>query len=167
MGLFSNFFEKKKDDFNQVINIKSPISGKIIDIKNVPDAVFSQKIVGDGIAIEPTGNEIVAPINGTIGTIFKTMHAFSIQSKEGIELFVHFGIDTVNLQGQGFKKFIQESDIVKVGDKIIFLDLPFLKLNSKSIITPVVISNMEKIKSIKKYSGNTIAGKTTIMSITI
>lgn len=167
MGLFSNFFEKKKDNSNQVIDIISPISGKIIDIKNVPDEVFSQKIVGDGIAIEPIGKEILAPVNGTIGKIFKTMHAFSIQSNDGIELFVHFGIDTINLKGKGFKKMIQESKNVKIGEKIILLDLPFLKLHSKSIITPIVISNMEKIKSIKKYSGNTIAGKTIIMSITI
>ncbi|CAL4042155.1 PTS glucose transporter subunit IIA [Buchnera aphidicola] len=167
MGLFSNFFEKKKDNINQIIDIISPISGKIIDIENVPDAVFSQKIVGDGIAIKPIGNEIVSPINGTIGKIFKTMHAFSIQSNEGIELFVHFGIDTINLRGKGFTKVIQESKNVNIGDKIILLDLPFLKLNSKSIITPVVISNMEKIKSIKKYSGETIAGKTIIMRITL
>ncbi|HXK00473.1 MAG TPA: PTS glucose transporter subunit IIA, partial [Buchnera sp. (in: enterobacteria)] len=143
------------------------ISGNIINIQDVPDEVFSQKIVGDGIAIVPIGNEILAPVNGTIGTIFKTMHAFSIKSNDGIELFVHFGIDTINLKGKGFKKIILKSKNVKIGDKIISLDLPFLTLHSKSIITPIVISNMEKIKSIKKYSGDTIAGKTIIMSITI
>ncbi|HMI77029.1 MAG TPA: PTS glucose transporter subunit IIA [Buchnera sp. (in: enterobacteria)] len=164
MKLFSKFFKSKNKDFNNIVNIISPISGNIIDIENVPDAVFSQKIVGDGIAINPTGCQIVAPINGTIGKIFKTMHAFSIISDEKIEIFVHFGIDTINLQGKGFTQIAQESQKVKIGDVIITLDLPFLKSHAKSIVTPIVIGNMEKIKSLKKYSGDTISGKTVIMS---
>ncbi len=66
---------------------------------NVPDVVFAEKIVGDGIAIKPTGNKMVAPVDGTIGKIFETNHAFSIESDSGVELFVHFGIDTVELKG--------------------------------------------------------------------
>ncbi|WP_343192212.1 PTS glucose transporter subunit IIA [Buchnera aphidicola (Formosaphis micheliae)] len=165
MGLFSNFFKKKNDE-SKIINIVSPISGKIIKIEKVPDKVFSKKIVGDGVAIEPTGHEILSPINGTIETIFKTLHAFSILSCDGIELLVHFGIDTINLKGKGFIQIAKESQTVKMGDKIILLDLPFLKKHSKSIITPIVISNVEKIKSIKKiFCSNAIAGQTSIMHI--
>ncbi|WP_204322754.1 glucose PTS transporter subunit IIA, partial [Streptococcus pneumoniae] len=74
--------------------IYAPISGEIVNIEDVPDVVFSEKIVGDGVAVRPIGNKIVAPVDGVIGKIFETNHAFSMESKEGVELFVHFGIDT-------------------------------------------------------------------------
>lgn len=79
--------------------------------------------MGDGIAIKPTGNKMVAPVDGTIGKIFETNHAFSIESDSGIELFVHFGIDTVELKGEGFKRIAEEGQRVKVGDPVIEFDL--------------------------------------------
>ncbi|XBC39291.1 MAG: PTS glucose transporter subunit IIA [Buchnera aphidicola (Nurudea shiraii)] len=160
MHLFSNLFNKKK------INIFAPLSGNIVNLETVPDVVFSKKIVGDGIAILPTSNIMLSPINGTIAKIFKTLHAFSIKSHEhNIELFVHFGIDTIKLQGSGFKKLAEENQTVKIGDPIINLDLPFLKKTAKSIITPVIISNIELFKKIHKKSGQIIAGKNVIFSI--
>ncbi|WP_343189985.1 PTS glucose transporter subunit IIA [Buchnera aphidicola] len=165
MGIFSNIFGNKTNSKKEKIEIFAPLSGEIIQIEKVPDVVFSDKIVGDGVAIQPTGNSIVAPVNGKIIKIFKTLHAFSIKSDEGIELFVHFGIDTIKLRGKGFEKFANENQKVKVGDLIITFDLPMLKKNAKSIITPVIISNMEKIKKIKKMSGKIISGKTVIMTI--
>lgn len=88
---------------------------------------FCGKIVGDGIAIKPTGNKMVAPVDGTIGKIFETNHAFSIESDSGVELFVHFGIDTVELKGEGFKRIAEEGQRVKVGDTVIEFDLPLLE----------------------------------------
>ncbi|WP_343128650.1 PTS glucose transporter subunit IIA [Buchnera aphidicola (Kurisakia onigurumii)] len=167
MSLFSNFFKSKKEKYFQEIEIVSPISGELINIEKVPDSVFSEKIVGDGISIKPSDNKIVAPIDGNISKIFDTLHAFSMKSIHGIEIFVHFGIDTVNLKGKGFKKIIQHTGKVKKGDVIITVDLDFLIKNAKSIITPVVISNMEKIKILKKMSGLVVAGKTPIMLATM
>ncbi|QJC34286.1 PTS glucose transporter subunit IIA [Enterobacteriaceae endosymbiont of Donacia cinerea] len=165
MNIFSNFFKKKKQI--KFTKIFAPISGNIIDIEKVPDIVFSDKIVGDGIAINPTGNIIVAPVDGIIGKIFETNHAFSIKTYNKIELFVHFGIDTVKLKGKGFtRKFnLKKNNIVKKGEIIIELDLNFLKKTAKSIYTPVIISNIEKINKIKKYSGNVIAGIDPILEI--
>ncbi|XBC38242.1 MAG: PTS glucose transporter subunit IIA [Buchnera aphidicola (Floraphis choui)] len=166
MNLFSNFFKTKNITSRKIINIFAPLSGDIVNLEEVPDIVFSKKIVGDGIAILPNSNIMLSPINGTIGKIFTTLHAFSIQSKEDdIELFVHFGIDTVKLKGIGFKKIAQENQIVKIGDPIISLNLPLLKNTAKSILTPVVISNMELFKKIYKRSGQIIAGKNIIFSI--
>ncbi|WP_343154822.1 PTS glucose transporter subunit IIA [Buchnera aphidicola (Pseudoregma panicola)] len=165
MGIFSNIFGNKKNCENKQTEIFAPLSGEIINIEKVPDIVFSDKIVGDGIAIQPTGNSIVSPVNGKISKIFNTLHAFSIKSDEGIELFVHFGIDTIKLKGKGFEKFANENQKVKIGDLIITFDLPMLKKNAKSVITPVVISNMEKIKKIKKMSGKITSGKTIIMIV--
>jgi len=165
MNFFSKLFNNSNHISKKKIDIFSPLSGKITHIEDVPDEVFSKKIVGDGVAILPTSNIILAPINGKIGKIFKTLHAFSIKSKNGVELFVHFGIDTVTLKGLGFKQISKENDTVEIGDPIISIDLPLLTKSAKSILTPVIISNIEKFTKIIKNTGPVIAGKTVIFSI--
>lgn len=148
MGLFDKLKSLVSDDKKDTgtIEIIAPLSGEIVNIEDVPDVVFAEKIVGDGIAIKPTGNKMVAPVDGTIGKIFETNHAFSIESDSGVELFVHFGIDTVELKGEGFKRIAEEGQRVKVGDTVIEFDLPLLEEKAKSTLTPVVISNMDEIK---------------------
>ncbi|CUR53444.1 Glucose-specific phosphotransferase enzyme IIA component [Serratia symbiotica] len=167
MGLLNtlkSLVSHNKKNIN-IIEIIAPISGSIVNIEDVQDIVFSEKIIGDGVAIKPSGNKIVAPINGKIGKIFETNHAFSIKSDNGIELFVHFGIDTVKLKGKGFTRIAKEGQNVKIGDIIIIFNLSFLKEKAKSILTPIVISNMDEIKEIIKLSGNVIFGETPIMRI--
>ncbi|CAL4318200.1 PTS glucose transporter subunit IIA [Buchnera aphidicola] len=164
MNLFSKFF-KKKEKTPKITEIISPISGTIVDIESVPDEVFSKKIIGDGVAIQPSGGKIVAPVSGIIGKIFKTMHAFSIVTENNIEIFVHFGIDTILLKGKGFKQYAKEKQKVKIGDVILKYDLKFLEKKTKSLLTPIVISNMKHIKKLTKYSGKVFSGKTKIMSI--
>lgn len=147
MGLFDKIksaFSSESADAG-AIDIIAPLSGEIVNIEDVPDVVFAEKIVGDGIAIKPAGNKMVAPVNGTIGKIFETNHAFSIESNDGIELFVHFGIDTVELKGEGFTRIAEEGQEVKAGDTIIEFDLAVLEEKAKSTLTPVVISNMDEI----------------------
>lgn len=147
------------------IDIIAPISGEIIAIEDVPDVVFAEKIVGDGIAIRPTGNKMVAPCDGEIGKIFETNHAFSLESDTGIELFVHFGIDTVELKGEGFTRIAQEGQKVKMGDTIIEFDLEYLTEKAKSILTPVVISNMDEIKELQKMSGTVEVATDAVLKI--
>lgn len=165
MGLFSRLFGNKSGNTPDAIEIVAPLSGTIVNIEDVPDVVFAEKIVGDGIAIKPTGNKMVAPVDGTIGKIFETNHAFSIESESGIELFVHFGIDTVELKGEGFTRIAEEGQKVKKGDVIIELDLPLLEDKAKSTLTPVVISNMDEVKELIKLSGTVIAGETSVIRI--
>ena len=165
MGLFDKIKQLVSDDNKNSIEIIAPLSGEIVKIEDVPDVVFAEKIVGDGVAIKPSGNKIVAPLSGKIGKIFETNHAFAIESDEGIELFVHFGIDTVELKGEGFKRVAEEGQQVKVGDTIIEIDLPLLERKAKSVLTPVVISNMETIIELNKLSGSVEAGKTPIMRV--
>ncbi|VEB71209.1 Glucose-specific phosphotransferase enzyme IIA component [Providencia rustigianii] len=95
----------------------------------------------------------------------KTNHAFSIESDDGIELFVHFGIDTVELKGEGFKRIAEEGQTVKKGDLVIEFDLALLEEKAKSTLTPVVISNMDEIKELNKLSGSVTVGETVIMRI--
>ncbi|CAL4326129.1 PTS glucose transporter subunit IIA [Buchnera aphidicola] len=165
MNFFSNLFKNKNPSFSKKIEVFAPLSGDIVNIEDVPDLVFSKKIVGDGIAIKPSGNKIVAPVNGTIGKVFETLHAFSIISEDNVELFVHFGIDTVKLKGAGFTKIAENNQKVKIGDEIITFDLDFLTEKSYSVLTPVVISNIENFKKIEKSSGTIISGKSIIISL--
>ncbi|MFM6282778.1 MAG: PTS glucose transporter subunit IIA, partial [Dolichospermum sp.] len=134
MSLFNKLKSLINDDGldADAIVVIAPISGEIINIEDVPDVVFAKKIVGDGIAIKPSGNKMVAPVNGTIGKIFETNHAFSIESDEGIELFIHFGIDTEELKGEGFRRIAEEGQTVKVGDIILEFDLVLLEEKAKS-----------------------------------
>ncbi|MDD7805322.1 MAG: PTS glucose transporter subunit IIA [Endozoicomonas sp. (ex Botrylloides leachii)] len=150
---------------DQGTEIKAPITGEIVPIESVPDPVFSDKIVGDGIAINPTGSRMVAPCDGTIGKIFITNHAFSMQTPSGVELFVHFGLDTVELKGEGFKRIAVEGQDIKAGETVIEVDLDFLKEKAKSIITPIVISNMDDVASIEKASGAVTEGNETLMTV--
>ena len=168
MGLFDKLkaLVEEGDLSSNAIEIIAPISGEIVNIEDVPDVVFSDKIVGDGIAIKPAGNKIVAPVNGTIGKIFETNHAFSIESDHGIELFVHFGIDTVELKGEGFSRIAEQGQAVKVGDTILEFDLALLEEKANSTLTPVIISNMDEIKEMNKLSGSVTAGETPVLRVT-
>ena len=167
MGLFDKLKSLVSDDKKDTgtIEIIAPLSGEIVNIEDVPDVVFAEKIVGDGIAIKPTGNKMVAPVDGTIGKIFETNHALYIESDSGVELFVHFGIDTVELKGEGFKRIAEEGQRVKVGDTVIEFDLPLLEEKAKSTLTPVVISNMDEIKELIKLSGSVTVGETPVIRI--
>ena len=165
MGLFDKLFGSKENKSVEV-EIYAPISGEIVNIEDVPDVVFSEKIVGDGVAIRPTGNKIVAPVDGVIGKIFETNHAFSMESKEGVELFVHFGIDTVELKGVVFTRIAPEGQTDKRGDTVIEFDLPLLESKAKSVLTPVVISNMDEISCVVKKSGEVVAGESVVLSLT-
>ncbi|KGG79403.1 hypothetical protein Y919_12390 [Caloranaerobacter azorensis H53214] len=150
---------------NKSKNILAPMIGKVIDIENVPDEVFSQKMVGDGVAIEPTDGIVVAPCDGKIIQLFPTNHAVGIETKEGLQILIHIGIDTVELKGKGFKSYVTKGDYVKIGDKLLEVDLEYLQENGKSIISPIVITNMELVDSLNKIKGFVKASNDSIMEI--
>lgn len=141
---FFNFLKKKEEKW---IEIYAPVSGILIPLSEVPDEAFSLKMIGDGCAIIPTEGAIYSPMDGEID-IFETNHAVSIESINGFEMIVHFGIDTVKLNGKGLNR-ISEIGKVKKGKKLIEYDLDYIKKNSKSIITPIVITNMDIVKKIE------------------
>lgn len=132
----------------KTLSLKSPMDGEVIDITKVPDAVFSQKMVGDGFAVSPTNGSVKAPCKGKIAQIFPTNHAFGIVTEEGVEVLVHIGIDTVELKGEGFMRIAEVGAQVNEGDEIVRVDLEVLKANEKSMVTPVVITTPDKVKSI-------------------
>ncbi len=130
--------------------VKAPVDGEIVAIESVNDEVFSKKLVGDGVAILPVSNIFTAPIDGTISKIFSTNHAYSVKSEKDLEVMVHIGLDTVNLNGAGFERLAKEGDEVKAGDAIIRVDLDALRKHAKDIITPIIISDESDVKEIEK-----------------
>ncbi|WP_040214796.1 PTS sugar transporter subunit IIA [Clostridium polynesiense] len=152
-----NFFKKNQE-------IVAPVTGKVIDLSQVPDEVFAQKLAGDGVAIEPTGNEIVAPADGVLTLIFNTNHAFAITLKNGVELLIHIGIDTVALKGEGFTRLAEQGTKVKAGTPIVKVDKEFIEKAGYSLITPVLITNPEIVKDINGAVGTDAeAGKTVVI----
>jgi glucose PTS system EIICBA or EIICB component len=131
----------------KTIYFRSPLNGELVSIENVPDATFSDKLLGDGVAIIPSEGVIYSPVDGKITQLFRTNHAIGITTPEGGEILVHIGLDTVKLNGQGFKALINTGDTVKAGDKLIEFDLKYIRDNAKSDITPCVITNMAQVKN--------------------
>ncbi|MGX5791429.1 glucose-specific PTS transporter subunit IIBC [Staphylococcus equorum] len=130
------------DDLDEV-EIYSPGKGQIIPLSEVPDQVFAQKMMGDGVGFIPEDGEIVAPFDGTVKTIFPTKHAIGIESDEGIELLIHIGIDTVKLDGSGFESMVSTGDTIKKGQTLMQVDLDYIKANAPSIVTPLILTNLE------------------------
>ena len=124
-------------------DIYAPGTGHIIPLSEVPDKVFSEKMMGDGIGFVPEKGEIVAPFDGTVKTIFPTKHAIGLESDTGIEVLIHIGIDTVKLNGEGFESLINVDEKVTQGQPLMKIDLEYLKEHAPSIITPVIITNQE------------------------
>lgn len=119
-----------------------PVKGKILPISEVPDQVFSEKMMGDGFAIEPEDGTYISPVDGEIISVFPTKHAVGIQAKSGLEILVHIGLDTVELKGQGFNVYVKEGDLVKQGDALVKVDLAYIKENATSHISPIVFTNL-------------------------
>ncbi|WP_121610206.1 glucose-specific PTS transporter subunit IIBC [Mesobacillus foraminis] len=133
----------------------SPIKGEIKPITEVPDAVFSGKMMGDGFAIIPAEGVIVSPVNGKIINLFPTKHAMGILSDSGREILIHVGIDTVNLKGQGFETLVNENDRIEKGQPLLKVDLDYIKQNATSIMTPIVFTNLSEGESVViKKQGN-------------
>ncbi|ASL91690.1 MULTISPECIES: N-acetylglucosamine-specific PTS transporter subunit IIBC [Serratia] len=144
----------------------APVTGEVVALDQVPDEAFASKAVGDGLAIRPTDKIVVAPADGTVVKIFNTNHAFCLETDKGAEIVVHMGIDTVALEGQGFKRLVEEGAEVKAGQPILELDLDYLNANARSMISPVVVSNSDEYAGLAALaSGSVVAGQTKLYEI--
>nr|WP_255201731.1 N-acetylglucosamine-specific PTS transporter subunit IIBC [Serratia marcescens] len=144
----------------------APVTGEVVALDQVPDEAFASKAVGDGLAIRPTDNIVVSPADGTVVKIFNTNHAFCLETDKGAEIVVHMGIDTVALEGQGFKRLVEEGAEVKAGQPILELELDYLNANARSMISPVVVSNSDDYAGLAALaSGSVVAGQTKLYEI--
>ena len=144
----------------------SPVTGDVVAIEQVPDEAFASKAVGDGVAVKPTDKTVVSPAAGTIVKIFNTNHAFCLETEKGAEIVVHMGIDTVALNGQGFTRLVEEGAEVVAGQPILEMDLDFLNANARSMISPVVCSNIDDFSGLViQAKGQVVAGQTPLYEI--
>ncbi|HDG6193490.1 TPA: PTS transporter subunit IIABC [Staphylococcus aureus] len=120
--------------------VHAPLTGEVTPLSEVPDQVFSEKMMGDGIAIKPSQGEVRAPFNGKVQMIFPTKHAIGLVSDNGLELLIHIGLDTVKLNGEGFTLHVEEGQEVKQGDLLINFDLDYIRNHAKSDITPIIVT---------------------------
>ena len=166
MGIFDTFknlFSKKTEEPKK--GIFAPISGTLLPISEVPDPVFSQKMMGDGFAIEPTEGKVYSPVTGKVLNVFPTKHAVALESNEGHEILIHFGMDTVTLKGEGFTAHVGEGDTVTPDTLFLSVDLDAVRPKVPSLVTPVVFTNLgDKAIELKK-TGSVTHGEASILEI--
>lgn len=140
----------------KIISVKAVEDGRTIPMDQVNDPTFAQQLLGPGIAIQPENGRVVAPIDGTIATVMDTKHAVCIQGEDGIEMIVHVGLDTVELQGKHYQAHIQTGDKVKAGDLLLSVDLNEIKKEGYDVTTPIVITNLSGYEIAKCLIGQQV-----------
>ena len=147
--------------------LTAPLSGLLLPIERVPDPVFAQKMVGDGISIDPLDQCLRAPCNGRIVQLHPAGHAVTIATSQGVEVLMHIGLDTVALKGAGFTPRVKVGDAMKVGEALIEFDADFIATHAKSLLTQIVITNSERVAAFTPCAGSVIAGRDVILELTL
>ncbi|KAB8128261.1 PTS glucose transporter subunit IIA [Gracilibacillus oryzae] len=137
--MLKNLFKKQEKN----VDLVSPLTGNVVQLEDVPDQVFSQKMMGDGIAIEPLSNEVVSPVKGEVVDVFKTKHAISLRTEGGAEILIHMGLETVKLDGKGFDIKVSNGDKVEPGDHLATFDIEAVANKNYKTITPIILLNGE------------------------
>lgn len=149
------------------IDFIAPLTGILVPIEQVPDPVFAQKMMGEGFSIDPLAGQLVAPVAGEVVDLQQSGHAVTIRSADGLEILMHIGLDTVQLQGQGFTPLVAEGQQVTAGEPLIDFELDFLATRAKSLLTQIVIANSDLIDSLTPKSGLVNAGQDVAAQVTL
>lgn len=157
------FFSKKPVTHIEVpaqpdLVLTSPLSGRVVALKDVPDETFATGVLGDGIAVEPSEGALYAPADGVIESYFDTLHAICITTTAGAELLIHVGKDTVALKGKGFTPHVKEGDHVKRGDLLFTFDMKVIEKAGYPLITPILVSNSDGYTLMKTEQENISVG---------
>ncbi len=147
-------------------SIVSPASGELVPLESLPDEVFSQKILGDGIAVNPSGGKVVSPVKGTVVAIAQSLHAYTLHSEEGLDILVHIGLDSVSLKGKGFTPLVKAGDKVDIGTPLAKVDWNLLRKKNINPAIPVVLCDAPKGISVTPQTGPCTMGKTTAFTVT-
>ncbi len=148
-----------------LLHILSPLNGTAVPLEQVPDPVFSEKVLGDGCAVIPSDGSICSPVDGVISSISETKHAYGFSSDDGLEVLVHFGLETVALKGEGFIPLVKEGDRVKAGDPVAQVDLALLKKHGINLITPVLICDGADHLEMQVQEGTVRRGESVLISL--
>jgi multiphosphoryl transfer protein len=148
------------------LTLVAPVSGIIVPLDRVPDPVFAQRLVGDGIAIDPLDQRLVAPCNARVLQVHRAGHALTL-SASGIEILVHVGLDTVKLNGKGFSSSVKAGDEVRTGDPLMTFDADFIATHAHSLLSPMLVTSMDRVASLRPRSGKVIAGRDVVVEVVI
>lgn len=161
--MFQKFKKKKK----KVLSLLAPINGTCISLSEVPDEVFSSKMMGDGVAIKPTSNKLFAPTDGKVTFIAETKHAIGFVTTDGQELLIHVGLDTVSLNGEGFSLSVEVNQEVRTGEQLLSFNQTFIEDNQLNLITPIILLENKNLNLEQLTIGtDVIAGETIIINCT-
>ena len=157
-----NLFKKK----SKSVEVLAPLTGTTLSIEEVPDPVFSEKMMGEGIAIKPTTDTVVAPFKGTVKMLMPNSgHAVGLLSEDGLEILIHVGMDTVELQGKYFKPHVKAGDRVKTGDMLLTFDKEAIEKEGYETVTPVIVSNSTNHTAVCKGEPGMIKAGDLIMTV--
>ena len=145
--------------------LKAPVTGVLVPIEKVPDPVFAQKLVGDGISIDPLSETLLAPCDGEIAHVHPAGHAVTLELPGGLEIMLHVGVDTVNLKGEGFTAKVQPGDRVSAGSELIAFDADYVATRAKSLLTQVVVTDMERVARLEPATGAVSAGSDVVLTV--
>lgn len=159
--VFKNLFKKNKEQYE----FAAPMKGRLLSISEVPDPAFSGKMMGDGFAIEPVDGNVVSPVDGKIQMVFPTKHAIGIAADNGLEILVHFGLDTVTLNGEGFEVLVVENQTIKKGEPMLRVDIDGIRGKVPSLVSPVVITNLNGKELELIHKGNVEKGETVVLKV--
>jgi phosphoenolpyruvate-protein phosphotransferase len=147
------------------IEIRAPLSGVLVPLASVPDPIFAEKKVGDGVSLDPTSGELLAPVAGVVTQLHRAHHAIVITTEEGIEVLLHIGIDTVSLKGEGFIPLVRQGDHVSLGQTLISFDADLVARKAHSLLTQILIANPEMLTRLLPASGPVIAGQSVVLTL--
>ena len=159
MGLFDKLFGKKLDE------IGAPVAGEAVASSEVNDPTFAEEMLGKGMAIKPTAGRVVAPCDATVDMMIETGHAVSLTTEDGVEMLIHVGIDTVNLQGKHYTVHCKAGDKVKKGQLLIEFDKDAITAEGYDTITPVVVCNSDDFAAFETVTGKTVAEGDTVIRL--
>ncbi|MGA7936104.1 MAG: phosphoenolpyruvate--protein phosphotransferase [Kovacikia sp.] len=149
------------------VSLLAPLSGHLIPIEQVPDPVFAQKMVGDGISIDPVNQTLLAPCDGEVIQLHPSHHAITLKTSDGLEVLMHIGLDTVTLKGQGFTPKVKMGDRVQTGDALIDFDADYVALHARSLLTQIVITNSDRVAVFGPHTGNVTAAQDVVLELSL
>ena len=165
MGFFDRLFGSRAEAAEETrfsgekMVVKAPIDGIVLPLEQLPDETFAAAILGPGCGIEPTGKTVYAPFDGTVDQVASTLHAVGLTSVDGIEILIHVGMDTVEMQGKGFKALVKVGDKVKAGTPLLKVDLDAIRAAGHPTATAIIVTNGDDMGELKMLAeGDVLAG---------
>lgn len=170
MGFFNKLFGRKAEQQEAKVEfiiqnrtILAPISGKVLAQADIPDETFAEGILGPGCGIEPSEKTVYAPFDGVVSQVPSTLHAVGLTSDDGIELLIHVGMDTVEMQGKGFKGLVKEGEAVKAGTPLLTIDLRAIKAAGYPATTAVIVTNSDELGELKMLAEGSVSAGTPLI----